>query len=228
MPDPVLSRRALNRATLERQLLLHRVDLAPLDAVEHLVGHAGAGAAQPVHGALVAARGLPARVELSALLERREVVRIGVMRGTIHLVTADDCLLLRPLMQPVLDAELRRHGEHAPSARGRRPRAGGRACARPLLEEKPRSGDRAARALRGAVPGRSTRPRSRTPARSGSASCRCRRAGCGAGARRCARPRRSRGSAGRSSPIRRSTTVVLRYFAAFGPATVADVRPGRG
>jgi hypothetical protein len=33
-----LSDRALNRATLERQLLLDRRPLAPMDAVNHLVG----------------------------------------------------------------------------------------------------------------------------------------------------------------------------------------------
>src|SRR5207253_423707 len=42
---------------------------------------------------------------------------IVVMRATIHLVTADDCLSLRPLTQPVLDAELRRHPEFAPALR---------------------------------------------------------------------------------------------------------------
>jgi hypothetical protein len=34
----VLSLRALNRATMARQLLLHRSNLPALDAVEHLVG----------------------------------------------------------------------------------------------------------------------------------------------------------------------------------------------
>ena len=61
------------------------------------------------------------------------------MRGTIRLVTSDDCLLLRPLMQPVLEAQLRRHGEHAPSLQGvdLEPVV---TFARAILEEQPRSG----------------------------------------------------------------------------------------
>ena len=47
-------------------------------------------------------------------LEDRSLVRIVVMRGTIHLVTAGDAATLRPLMQPVLDAEIARHSEFAP------------------------------------------------------------------------------------------------------------------
>ena len=83
----VLGERALNRATLARQLLLERADVAPLDAVRHLVGLQ----AQVPHNPYTA---LWSRLDgfrpesLSRLLERREVVRIGVMRGTIHLVTA--------------------------------------------------------------------------------------------------------------------------------------------
>ena len=38
MPADVLSPRALNRATLARQLRLARADMPALDAVEHLVG----------------------------------------------------------------------------------------------------------------------------------------------------------------------------------------------
>ena len=45
MAADVLTRRALNRATMARQLLLERSDLDALAAIEHLVGHAGAGAA---------------------------------------------------------------------------------------------------------------------------------------------------------------------------------------
>jgi hypothetical protein len=52
---------------------------------------------------------------LEQLLVERRAVRIVVMRATIHLVSAEDALLLRPLTQPVLDAELARHPEFAPA-----------------------------------------------------------------------------------------------------------------
>ena len=113
----VLSLRALNRATLARQLLLERSELPLLDAVGHLVGLQAQEPPDPYLG-------LWSRVadfrpeELSRLLLDRRVVRIAVMRSTLHLVTADDCLVLRPLMQPVLDAELARHREYAPALAG--------------------------------------------------------------------------------------------------------------
>ena len=116
MTAPVLSLRALNRATLARQLLLRRSSLAPAAAVEHLVGLQ----AQIPHNPYLA---LWSRLEafephdLSRLLLDRKVVRIVVMRATIHLVTAEDCLILQPLTQPVLDGEVRRHREHAPALR---------------------------------------------------------------------------------------------------------------
>jgi len=113
----LLSVRALNRATLARQLLLERADMTALDAVEHLVGMQ----AQIPHDPYL---GLWSRLAsfdpaaLGRLLVERKVVRIVVMRGTIHLVSADDCLALRPLMQPVLDAELRRHPQSGPALEG--------------------------------------------------------------------------------------------------------------
>ena len=116
MGDEVLSRRALNRATLARQLLLRRAELPVLDAVGHLVGLQ----AQVPHNPYTAlwSRLAGFRPEaLSELFERREVVRIGVMRGTIHLLTAGDCLLLRPLMQPVFEGQLWRHRDYSPALR---------------------------------------------------------------------------------------------------------------
>lgn len=97
----VLSRRALGRATLARQLLLERSDLSVLDAVEHLVGLQ----AQTPHTWYV---GLWSRLQnlrpetVSDLLLSRELVRIALMRSTIHLVTAEDALAIRPLLGCVL------------------------------------------------------------------------------------------------------------------------------
>ncbi len=108
--------RALNRATLARQLLLGRSALGPLDAVQHLVGLQAQVPHDPYTGLWSRLAGFRPQ-SLSERLERREVVRIGVMRGTIHLVTADDCLLLRPLMQPVFEGQLWRHRDHAPRLR---------------------------------------------------------------------------------------------------------------
>jgi hypothetical protein len=113
----LLSRRALNRATLARQLLLDRVAMPALDAVRHLVGMQAQVPLDPYTGLFSRLAGFGPE-ELAGLLERREVVRIVVMRATIHLVTADDCLVLRPLTQPVLDRELARHRDFAPALRG--------------------------------------------------------------------------------------------------------------
>ena len=56
MPDRTLTRRALNRATLARQMLLAREAVKPVTAVERLAGLAGPGAASAVCRPVVAAR----------------------------------------------------------------------------------------------------------------------------------------------------------------------------
>ena len=109
-----LTRAQLNRATLERQLLLRRSSLSPLAAVEHLVGLQAQVPLNPYTALWSRLDGFVPD-ELADLLLERRVVRTTVMRATIHLVTADDCLLLRPLMQRVLDQELARHREYAPA-----------------------------------------------------------------------------------------------------------------
>src|SRR5262245_7602321 len=94
--------RALNRATLERQMLLRRSTIPVVDAVEHLVGLQ----AQTPHTAYI---GLWGRLEafrpedLAERLVDRSVVRMALMRGTIHLVSARDAWGMRDLVQPVLD-----------------------------------------------------------------------------------------------------------------------------
>ena len=115
MPD-VLTRRALNRATLARQLLLERHPLRPLDAVSHLIGLQAQIPRDPYVALWSRLAGFDPD-ELGRDVAERRAVRIVVMRATIHLVTADDALTLRPLTQPVLAAELRRHPEHAPRLR---------------------------------------------------------------------------------------------------------------
>jgi len=73
------------------------------------------------------------------LVEDRTLVRIVVMRGTIHLVTAADACTLRPLTQPVLDAEIARHSEYAKHLVGV-DMAPVLAFAHPLLSEQPMAG----------------------------------------------------------------------------------------
>jgi hypothetical protein len=102
MPQPVLSRRSVNRATLARQLLLERSGLDTLAAVEHLLGLQ----AQTPHSWYV---GLWSRlVDFDPLvvgraLESHRLVRIAVMRSTIHLVSARDAVMMRPVVQAVTD-----------------------------------------------------------------------------------------------------------------------------
>ncbi|MFG2988654.1 winged helix DNA-binding domain-containing protein [Streptomyces sp. NPDC048257] len=102
---PVLDTRALNRATLARQLLLSRADMSARDAVAHLLGLQAQNAKPPyfqLHARLAGFR--PA--ELAGLMESREVVRMVTMRSTIHTHTAHDALTLRPLVQPARDREV--------------------------------------------------------------------------------------------------------------------------
>lgn len=100
-----LSRRALNRATLHRQLLLERSGMSIPGALRHLVGIQ----AQTPHSWYV---GLWSRLQgfdasaVGELLTERAIVRLALMRSTIHLVSAEDALSLRSWVQPVLDRDL--------------------------------------------------------------------------------------------------------------------------
>ena len=212
----LLGRRALNRATLARQLLLERSSMPVLEAVEHLVGLQAQEPPDP-YAALWSRLEAFRPEQLAALLEERQVVRMPLMRSTIHLVSADDCLTIRPLVQPVLDAELARYRDltgvdvDAVLAFGRE-----------LVEERPRP----ARELRAALA-------ERFPAHDpGDLAYACRNLLAFVQVP-------PRGLWGRSSQVI-STTVeswlgrplehepsldalVLRYLGALGPATVADV-----
>jgi hypothetical protein len=94
----VLGLRALNRALLERQLLLRRADMTPLRAIEHLAGMQAQAPNAPYVG-------LWARLAdfrpagLARLMTERAVVRTHLMRNTVHLVTARDCLAVAGLFR---------------------------------------------------------------------------------------------------------------------------------
>jgi hypothetical protein len=100
--DPLLTVRALNRATLDRQLLLRRTGLPVLDVVERV----GGLQAQTPHTWYT---GLWNRVEgfaaadAAGLLESRRLVRIALQRSTIHLVSDRDAVAMRPLLQVVTE-----------------------------------------------------------------------------------------------------------------------------
>ncbi|TWP48796.1 winged helix DNA-binding domain-containing protein [Lentzea tibetensis] len=98
----ILSRDALNRALIERQMLRERAPLGALDAIEHLVGIQAQEPPSPYPGLWSRLQNFRAD-DLTALLESRQAVRLLLMRGTIHLVSAADCLGLRPLVQVILD-----------------------------------------------------------------------------------------------------------------------------
>ncbi|MFB7251135.1 winged helix DNA-binding domain-containing protein [Microbacterium sp. NPDC056234] len=221
----MLGQRALNRATLTRQLLMQRSDRTVQDAVEHLVGLQ----AQTPHSWYVGlwSRLADFRPEHAAeLLIDRRLVRIALMRSTIHLVTAPDAMALRPLVQPALDRDLYANGTHGRPIRGVDV-ASLTAAGRAVLAERPMTakevGERLgtrwpdvppatlAYALRNLVPLVQVPPR---------------------------------GLWGRSGPIAHTTAeawlgsisapeltlpqLVLRYLASFGPATVADMQRWSG
>jgi len=84
-----LTLRDLNRATLARQLLLERRKLSPLVAIERLVGMQAQWPPAPYVGLWTRVDGFR-RATLERAVQRGDVVKPTVMRGTLHLVTARD------------------------------------------------------------------------------------------------------------------------------------------
>jgi hypothetical protein len=82
-----MSLRTLDRATLDRQLLLERSSMPILGAIEHLVGVQSQTTHAWYHG-LWSRQASFEPTDLSRLLENRAVVRMVLMHSTIHLVTA--------------------------------------------------------------------------------------------------------------------------------------------
>ncbi len=223
MPTAELDRRALNRALLERQMLLRRRRLPAADAIEHLAGMQAQAPNAPYIGLWTRLDGFH-QDELAQLLVDRQVVRIALLRATIHLVTARDCLALRPLLQPVLERGLGGNfGRHLVGVDAAALAAAGRA----LVEQRPRTfselgkllaerwPDRDPAALGNAV--RAWVPLVQVP------------------------PRGIWGASGPAAhttaevwlgrPLERNPSpdgLVVRYLAAFGPASVKDLQTWSG
>ncbi len=101
MADAPVTLRDLNRATLARQMLLGRERVKPLRAIERLAGLQGQWPKPPHLGLWSRVLGYK-RDDLLDLLRRREAVRAPMMRGTLHVVSARDYLAQRQPLQPML------------------------------------------------------------------------------------------------------------------------------
>ena len=220
----VLSARALNRATLARQFLLRRQGMTALEAIESLVGLQAQAPDAPYVG--LWSRLEPfAPAELAQLLTSRQVVRGPLMRATLHLVSAADCAALRPLVQVVLERAFasQRFARNLDGLDMGTVLSAGRE----ILDEGPRTRAELGRLLAARWPGRDPvslgyavsylLPVVQVPPRGV----------WGASAPPKLAPAESwLGQVlGEGAPV---TSLVLRYLAAFGPATVADVQAWSG
>jgi hypothetical protein len=101
---PTLSSRALNRATLARQLLLERASgLDPVSALEQIGGVQAQEPASPFLALWTRLADFDPRT-LRAAFERREVVKATLMRITLHAVSATDYRALLPALLPMFRA----------------------------------------------------------------------------------------------------------------------------
>lgn len=96
-----MNTRALNRATLARQMLLQRERVKVTTAIERIGGMQAQVPKPPFLGLWSRIEDFD-RDELRKAIARGDVVRATLNRGTIHLVTKKDLAAWRPLFQPAL------------------------------------------------------------------------------------------------------------------------------
>jgi hypothetical protein len=225
MSDRVLTTRELNRALLERQSLAQRTTASAGDMIERLVGMQAQVPNAPYVGLWSRLGGFDPQ-ELAGMIASREAVRMSLMRETLHLVTARDALSLRPPLRPVLERVLsggNLWGRQLVGVDLEAVAAAGRA----LLEEEPRSSAALGAALRERWPrvdaaalataARFLVPTVQIPPRgvwgaSGQAVWATVRAWLGRD----------------PEPDAPPDDLMVRYLAAFGPATAPDVRAWSG
>ncbi|MET7698346.1 winged helix DNA-binding domain-containing protein [Streptomyces sp. NPDC005485] len=219
---PVLTPRALNRATLARQHLLTRSSLSALEAVEHLLGLQAQNVKPPYYALAARLDGFRPE-ELSQALQARDAVRIVTMRSTIHLHTAEDALTLRPLVQGARERELHNFRKGLVGVDLDRLTA----LSRKLVEEEPRTMQQLREALLVEWPD--------ADPQSLSVAARCRLPLVQV------TPRGLWGRSGQvalttvehwlgrpAEPVPTPDATVLRYLAAFGPASVKDMQTWAG
>lgn len=218
-----LGQDALNRALIERQLLRERADLSALATIEHLFGIQAQEPKSPYVALWTRVQDFDPRA-LEDLLTGRQVVRMLLMRGTIHLVSARDALGLRPLTQLKLDRELQ-SGPFAKRLRGL-DFAEIAEAGRKILEDTPQGTADVGKQLRERWPGREHTVLGNVlrnklalvqlPPRglwhsSGRAVCTT-----------------VENWLGQPQQALQRTELVLRYLKAFGPATVMDAQQWSG
>lgn len=216
----VLTRRTLNRTLLARQLLLERVHRPALDVVEHLVGMQAQEPADPYIGLWTRIDGFDP-LELSRALEERQAVRMGLLRGTLHLVTARDALAQYPILADVM-ARSWRSSPFAKQLAGVDLDAVV-ARARALLDERPMTPSELGSAMAPGWPDRDSTslayaarfllPLVQVPPRGLWG--------------RTGRPTNTTAEAWLRTSMDAAPSIddlLLRYLAAFGPATVSDMR----
>jgi hypothetical protein len=224
-PHDVLSARALNRALLARQGLLERWECTPAEAIERLVGMQAQLPAAPYVGLHTRLERFdPA--EVGDALVARSLVRIALMRSTVHLVTARDCLRIRPLIAGVLERQLWRGSPWGKRIEGIDVDALV-AAGRELLDAEPRTGPELGQALHERFPRydgepmanaiRNLVPLVQLPPRGvwGTSGV----------------PRLAIAERWLGAPLAvdaGAEELVLRYLAAFGPASVADAQTWSG
>lgn len=205
-------------------MLLRRAEVPVLDAIERLIALQAQVPQDPYIALWSRLDGFRPETLARAIADR-QAVRMTLLRGTLHLVTARDALALRPLIQPVVERTVF-GSTPLRNAVGSVDVDELLAFFRALLEERPRTRAELVRAAEERWPGHDANslgyaiyllPTVQVP------------------------PRGIWGSSGRSAfttvehwlggsvePDRGPDEMVLRYLAAFGPASPADAQSWSG